>query len=178
MFLLLAAMICVCAVWLSRHIQVHVHYNDKEEQMNKTENPRPDNTMDTRSDNIVPVQTNVAYRQINDNRPVVKMGDDVLAAQQEMMKLNQFREIGRTPYDHLIPRQTAAVAYNHEAEDNVVVNSMYNQGGIQTRREMQFNSAGRHVHGHPTVPMTYEMTTMQNLNMLIDDEDHLYEYIQ
>lgn len=149
--------VCVCTVCLSRHVQVHVHYNKKTQQRQKEIVASHDET----TSNEVQVQLNVAYSQAFNNRQPNRVNP------QQSQWLNQSCWVTQ-------PHELRLGKTEHEkgAHWTLTKNALYQHGSL-----IQGQAANPREHGHFAVPVVGKLMPQHNQNFL-DDDDNTYEYIQ
>ena len=147
---ILLVAVCTCAVWITRHVQVHVHYIDKEQQGGKENN---DTRREDANSSEVELQENAAYCRVGDkNRPT----GAAVGAAEETIWINRLNGRGDQ-----ISCQMACDCQGHATTDN---NSKFIQGWQREKAEVNV--------AYLAVPLANKMALPRK-----NSEDHLYESI-
>lgn len=135
---------CICVGWLRKHVQVHVHYVNTKHQHSDSELERQNQV----NSNTIPVQMNVAYKQVQSNRQIINgITDQTVVLNQALNKTQGHEEI------------------EHETEREV---QMF-------FKNVAYHSNPR-VHNQLVVSPQVQLP-IQQLPTITNDEEHHYECI-
>ena len=156
--------VCICVGCLSRHVQLHVHYNGQKE--NDTDQ-REDTHRTTTNPSEMLVQANTAYRKVPSNKEQFQMMNGVVVAE-ERRWLNQ-------SYQRTLLQGEAREDMEHQRERR---ERMSNNIAYNHRNQIKIEVDGAKRDNHFTVPLTFEPPpTPHQQRPLEDVEYHYYDYI-
>ena len=151
---------CTCAVWISRHVQVHIHYSDNGQK----ETGGNDQTHNENAPDEVQVGANIAYGRINNVNATTRAVDRAgIAADQpvQFVKLDETRckiRVGQTS-----DRQGHIITAVHSSRPM--------QGHQFERNETKLTTTDQ-----PVIPRDYELALQKNHNAH-NAEEPMYESI-
>ena len=151
---------CVCIGWLTRHIQVHVHYAEKNQ-------PTEDGRQHRANSNEMLVQVNAAYRQALETSQQPINTTNRIAEEMAWMNEDHARQCGVPRGDGI---HHESVRHNTVMSNNIA----YHQGNTTWTTE----GNNRRNYDHLTVPLPYEYPILEHQSAARDNsEDHPYDYI-
>ena len=141
---------------LSRHVQLHVHYNGQKE--NDTEQREDRRSIATANSSDVVVQANTAYRLRPSNRQQITTTNGIILIEQGTQLNQSNRGTGEE------------MEYQREAREMMSRNMAYH-----SRNQTQTEVGTPRQHTHFVAPQPYETPHQQRI--LEDNEEHFYDYI-
>ena len=146
---------CICVGWITRHIQVHVHYSERKQQADQ------DRRSHCAITNEMLLQENAAYRQTPDNS-------------QPTSPTNRITE--RTVWLNEALSRSWSIPHGGTGRRETISNNVaYHHGNT-----VQMEATNRSNYDHLTLPLPYEYPVVQQHQTTLDDsvtDDQPYEYI-
>ena len=156
---ILLVAVCTCAVWITRHVQVHVHYSDKEQQGGKEDN-------DTRREDANYEIVAYAQTKLDKNSSTGEANRSIITDGGAVWLHNVYE---RRPLQDM--RLHGQTAWGSQGPDVVVENAMYSRPS-----QIEGGAIDPVKYDHLiATPLANELATQKALE---DSEDGLYEYIQ